>query len=111
MMPMKARSWRFARELEHEVLGRGIDHLRAEDLGQPQRLDALFPAAANLDQRKLALHGVALERQIPNPVHRNEPLELMLDLLDHRRRPRCDDGDAADVLLVLGSVTVSHSML
>src|SRR5262249_30314611 len=34
--------------------------------------------------------------------HLHQPLELVADLLDHHRRPRGDDGDAREVLLVLG---------
>ena len=51
---------RLAGQLEHEMLGRGVDHLGAEDLGDAQRLDALLALAGNLDQRQLALERIGL---------------------------------------------------
>ena len=35
-------------------------------------------------------------------MHRHQPIELVLDLLDHHRRAAGDDGDAREMLLVLG---------
>ncbi len=35
-------------------------------------------------------------------MDRHQPLELMLDLLDHHGRTRGDDGDAREMRLVLG---------
>ena len=52
---------RLAGHLEHEMLGRGVDDLGAEDLGDAQRLDALLALARDLDQRQLALERVALD--------------------------------------------------
>ena len=45
---------------------------------------------------------LALARQIAHAMHRHQPFELMLDLLDDGGRAARDDGDARDVLLVLG---------
>ncbi len=34
-------------------------------------------------------------------MHRHQPLEMRLDLLDHARRPGCDDRDSRDMRLVM----------
>ena len=94
--PSSVMSWmncldlrRLAGHLEDEMLGRRVDDLGAEDLGDAQGLDALFALAGDLDQRQLALQRIALDGQIAHAVHGNEPLELMLDLLDDSRACRC----------------------
>ena len=70
--------------------------------GEPHRLDAVVALADDLDEAQLALDRLALDRQVDDPVHRHEPRELALDLLDHGVRAGGHDGDARDVLLVLG---------
>ena len=49
-------------QLEHEVLGGGVDDVGAEDLGHAQSLDALVALAGDLDQRQLALQRLAQRR-------------------------------------------------
>ena len=44
-----------AGDLEDEALDRGVDHARAERVGEAQRLDAVVALAAHLDHRELAL--------------------------------------------------------
>ena len=44
-----------AGHLEHEARGRRIDHARAIDVGEAQRLDPVIAGARDLDQRQLAL--------------------------------------------------------
>ena len=39
---------------------------------------------------------------VDDAVHRHQAVELILDLLDHHRRAAGDDGDAREMLLVLG---------
>ena len=80
----------------------GVDHAGAERVGQPQRLDARLARAAHLDHGKLALDRWAGRRHIHHAVNRHEPIELVLDLLDHHRRAARDHRDAREVLLVLG---------
>ena len=46
-------------------------------------LDPLLALAGDLDHGELALDRVALHRQVGDRVDRHQPLELMLDLLDH----------------------------
>ncbi|MBS0524627.1 MAG: hypothetical protein JSS04_13445 [Proteobacteria bacterium] len=94
-----------AGDLEHERIVLGVDHLGAEDVGQAQRLDALLAGAPDLHQRQFALDVRALHRQVVHLVHRHQPVELRLDLLDHHRRAGGDDGDARQVL---GRVGLGH---
>ena len=68
----------------------------------PQRLDALVALARHFDQRQLALQRLAEHRQIDDAVHIHQPLELALDLRQHLRRAGGDDGEARQMLLVLG---------
>ena len=91
-----------AGDLEDEALDRGVDHARAEGVGEAQRLDPVVALAAHLDHRELALDRRAGLGQVDHALHRHQPLELMADLLDHHRRAGGDDGDAREVLLVLG---------
>ena len=77
-----------ARNLEHEVLGGGVDDVGAEDLGHAQRLDALVALAGDLDQRQLALQRLAEHGEIDDAVHVDQPLQLGLDLGQHHRRGR-----------------------
>src|SRR6185437_7614405 len=54
------------------------------------------------DHRKLALDRAAGERHVDHAVDRHHAVELVLDLLDHHRGSRGDDGDAREMLLALG---------
>ncbi len=54
----------------------------------------LSPRAAHLHHRKLALERALRDGEVGDLVHRHEPFELMMDLLDRLRRARGDDGDA-----------------
>ena len=91
----------FTGHFEDKVLGRRVDHLGPENLGNPQRFDALFALAGHLDQRQFALQGHALVGEIAYPVDGHQPLQLMLDLLDYVRGAARDDGDARQMLLML----------
>src|SRR5689334_3290992 len=91
-----------AGQLEDEGCVGRIDDAGAEGVGEPQRLDAVIAGSGHLDQRELALDGIARHRQIGHRMDRDEALELALDLLQHHRRAAGDDGDARDVRLVLG---------
>ena len=51
-----------------------------------KRLDPLLALAGDLDQRKLPLDRVAEKREIGDGMDRDQPIELILDLLDHHRR-------------------------
>src|SRR5262249_54259292 len=93
---------RAPRDLEHEVFGGGVDHVCAKYLGQAQRLNALVAPARNLDQCQLPLHWVTGYRQIDDAMHVDQPLQLALDLCEHHRRSRSDDGKPRKMLLVLG---------
>ena len=84
------------------MLGRSVNNAGAENFSQAQRFDALFPSARNLDECQLALQRAALQRQVVDVVDGNQPLELMLYLLDNVRCATRDDGDARKVLLMLG---------
>ncbi len=92
-----------AGDFEDEALGRGVDHLGAENVGQAQRLDPLFARAGDLDQRQLALDVRAGFGEVDHLVHRHQPFKLRVDLVDHRGRAVGDDGDAAD-RVVFGDV-------
>src|SRR5882757_5845074 len=46
-----------AGDLEHQALGRGVDHPRAERIRQPHRLDAGLADAAHFNHRQFALDG------------------------------------------------------
>src|SRR6516225_4617512 len=74
----------FARpgHLEDEAFGRRIDDSGPKDVGETERLDARLAFAHDLDQRHLALDKGSLVGQIVDPVDRNEPRQLRLDLLD-----------------------------
>src|SRR3954471_2461608 len=89
-------------DLEHKALGGGVDHAGAKRVRQPQRLDAMLALSANLDHCKLALDRAFRQRHVDDAIHRDHAVELMLDLLDHHRRARRDDGDAREMLLALG---------
>ncbi len=91
-----------AGDLEHEALGRGIDHPGAERVGEPQRLHPVLALAAHLDHGELALEMRARDGHVDHAVHRHQPLELVLDLLDHHGRAARHDGDARQVLGMLG---------
>jgi hypothetical protein len=80
----------------------GVDDLGAERIGQPQRLGARLTRAAHLDQRQLALERLALAGEVMHPMHRDQPLELQLDLGQHLGRCHGHHGDPAETLLVLG---------
>src|SRR5437763_911591 len=68
----------------------------------PQPLDAMVAATAQLDHRKLALDRTAGKRHVDHAVDRDHAVELVLDLLDHHRRARGDDGDTREMFLALG---------
>src|SRR4029450_12735231 len=91
-----------AGDLEHEAFGRSIDHAGAERVGESQRLHAVLPLAAHLDHGEFALDVRSGYGHVDDAVHRHEPVELILDLLDHHRRAARHDSDAREVLLVLG---------
>ena len=74
-----------------------IDDAGAEDVGDAQRFHSLLAVAADLDQRQFALDMRAVDGEIAHPVHRHQPVELRLDLIDDHRRAGGDDGDARDV--------------
>jgi hypothetical protein len=44
----------------------------------------------------------AFDREVGDGMDRHQPLELMLNLLDHHGRAGGDDGDARQMRLVLG---------
>ena len=90
-----------ARQLEHEVVGGGIDHLGAENLRHPQRLDALLAAARHLHQHQLALQRPAQHGEVDDAMHVDQTLQLALDLGQHLRRAGGDDRKAREMLLVL----------
>ena len=69
--------------LEDEMIGRRVDDLGAEGVGEPQRLDALLALPRHLDQRQLALDRPAGRREVGHRMHRHQPLELVLDLGEH----------------------------
>ena len=58
---------------------------------------ASSPVADHLDQRHLAREVRPLERQVGDAVHRHQPVELRLDLLDHHLGAGGHDVDAAAV--------------
>src|SRR4051812_31239540 len=89
-------------ELEHEGAEGGVEDAGPEGRGEAHCLHPVLAGADDLEERELALDRLALDRQIVDPVHGHEPLELALDLLDHSVGARGHDGDARDVLLVLG---------
>ena len=89
-------------DLEHKALGGGVDHAGAERIRQPQRLDAVVAAAAHLHHREFPLDRAAGDRHVDDAIDRHHAVELVLDLLDHHRRARGDDGDAGEVFLALG---------
>ncbi len=80
----------------------GIDHAGPEGIGKTQGLDAVVAGSRHLDQRQLALDGIAADRQIRHRMNRHQALELALDLLQHHRGAAGDDGDARDMGFVLG---------
>src|SRR3954451_13767967 len=91
-----------AGDLEHQALGRGVDHAGAERVGQPHRLDARLAKAAHFHHRQFALDRArAGQRHVDHLVDRDHAVELMLDLLDHQRRAGGDDSDAREVFLAL----------
>ena len=65
------------------------------------RFDPVIALADDLHEAQLALHRIAREREIDDPVHWHEPLELALDLLDDAVGAGGHDGDARDMRLVL----------
>ena len=73
----------------------------ADVVGEAQGLDALLARSRHLDHGKLAGERIALHREIGHRMHRNHAVELVLDLLDHRRCAAGHDGDARDVLFML----------
>src|SRR5262245_4973055 len=75
-----------AGDLEDEMLGRGVDDGGAESFGEAKRLDPLLALAGDLDQRKLALDRIAEKREVGDRMHRDQPFQLMLDLLDDHGR-------------------------
>ncbi|MNY49006.1 hypothetical protein D3C86_1843900 [compost metagenome] len=60
----------------------------------------------HLDERQLALDRAVMAKragthgEIDDPVDRNQPLELVLDLVEHVRRAAGDDGDAREMRLM-----------
>ena len=46
----------------------------------------LLALAAHLDHREFALDRRARHGHVDHAMHRHQPLELVLDLLDHHRR-------------------------
>ena len=93
---------RVACDLEHKALDGGVDHPGAERVRQPQRLDAAIAAAAHLHHGEFPLDRAAGDRHVDDAIHRHHAVELVLDLLDHHRRARGDDGDAGEMFLALG---------
>src|SRR5262245_2970338 len=91
-----------AGDLEYEAFGRGIDHSGAKCVGEPQGFNTVLPLPFHLDHRELALDRVAGKGHIDNVMHRNEPVQLILDLLDHHRRAGGYDRDQREMLPVLG---------
>ena len=53
-------------------------------------------------EAQFPLHRFSIDSQIIDPVNRDKPLELVLDLLDHVGCARGDDRDPGNMLLVLG---------
>src|SRR5690606_13049606 len=94
---------RRAGDLEDEAAGRRVDGAGAEDVGKAQRLDPLFPRARDLYQRQFALDVRAVLGQVDVLVHRYQPVELRMNLVDHLRWATGDDGDPAD-RVILGDV-------
>ena len=78
----RSTSSRRAGELEDERGQRRIQGAGAEGGGEAHRLDPMVALADDLDEAQLALDRLAGQRQVDDPVHRHEPLELALDLLD-----------------------------
>src|SRR5262249_53873595 len=68
-----------AGDLEHEALGARVDDTGAERVGEPQRLDPVVALAAHLDHGELALDRRTGHRHVDHPMHRHQPLELILD--------------------------------
>jgi hypothetical protein len=79
-----------------------VDNARAERVGEAQRFHAMLAAPAHLDHRQFAGDGRAAGAQIDDAMHRHQPLELIFDLFEDHRGAAGDDGDAGEVLLVLG---------
>ena len=73
----------------------GIDHPGAEGVGDAHRLDPLFAGADHFHQRQFAGDMRSVHGQVGDPVHRHQPVELRLDLLDHHAGAGGDDVDAA----------------
>ena len=58
--------------------------------------------AAHLHHRELPLDRAAGQGHVDDAIDRDHAVELVLDLLDHHRRARGDDGDAREMFLALG---------
>ena len=73
---------------------RRVDHAGTEGVGQAQSLDAALACACHFHQRHFALDAGRVARQVHNLMNRHKPFKLRLDLLNHHRRRRGDNGDA-----------------
>src|SRR5208282_1446597 len=91
-----------AGDLEDEALGGGVDDAGAEGVGEAERLHAVIAGAAHLDHGEFALDRRARRRQVDDAVHRHQAVKLVLDLLEHHGRAAGHDGDAREMLFVLG---------
>src|SRR3546814_18908885 len=69
-----------------------VHHAGAEDVGDAQALHALLAGAGHLHQDQLAFDRRALERQVADPLHRHQAVELRLDLLEDLRRAGRSEG-------------------
>ena len=82
--------------------------LGAKRFGQPQRFDPRISRPGDLDQSEFTRDRLVLtkfpcpERQIDDAMDRHDALELMADLLQHMWRAARDDGDARQMLVMLG---------
>src|SRR5262249_29986335 len=65
-------------DLEHEMLGGGVDDAGAEDASKAQGFDPFLAGADNLDEGQLPLQRLAGNRQVDHAMHVDQPFELAL---------------------------------
>ena len=84
-----------ASQFENETTKRGIDDVGAERIGDAHGLDALFAGADDFHQCQFTGNVGSVHGQVGDAMHRDQPVELGLDLFDHHAGAGRDDVDAA----------------
>ena len=74
-----------AGDFEDETLERGVDHFGAEDLRDAQRFDPVLAGGAHFHQSQFAQNASGIERHVDDLAHRDDAIELRLDLVDGGR--------------------------